>query len=303
MLMLLSLCLFCLSNPGDHTQTRYIMGTWFSLQVPASTELSLVDQCFQIASRLDRLGTTYDPQSPLSLLAAGDQQFFTLPQAQQQELLAYLERALVYQVETNGAFHPATQKRPFPDHTVLLESLNAVKQGRLVPVGWDLGGMLKGTAIDQMVTFLQSNQVPWALVNGGGDLRWYGRAQKIMVRMPGDQEQDAPLFWVSAEQGALATSANDRRFVADDHGNSVGHIQFVVPPLGPAASQVSVFADTAEKADVWATAVFVLGVPPPQTQPDAEAQFQKYGLSVAILAQEKLNFLGVSPRQYFSDNE
>jgi len=69
----------------------------------------------------------------------------------------------------------------------------------------DLGGIAKGFAVDRAVSVLQSRGVARGVVNAGGDLRCFGRAQAIHVRHP-----DAPTQFVGLGQlrdAALATSS------------------------------------------------------------------------------------------------
>ncbi|MCB1041760.1 MAG: FAD:protein FMN transferase [Acidobacteria bacterium] len=248
------------------------MGTLFTIEVPAETPRELVEEAFQIASGLEELGTTYQPSSPLMLLSAGDPSFYQLPEATRSTLLSALGRAVTFAQQSGGAFHPATRADELASIEVMRRALNELP---IRPLPWDLGGMLKGTAIDAMVAFFESKGISWALVNGGGDLRWYGKNQCIMIRKPGDTLEDEPLLFLFAEQGALATSANDRRFVSGHHGKQ-GHIKQAVP-LVDEVIQASVFAETAELADVWATAVFVAGIT------SAKQWSTQYNFSTAIL--------------------
>lgn len=285
MLTSLSLVLAFVAQTGQQ-QTRYIMGTWFSIEVPTETSLLLIDACFQIANKLDHLGTTYNDHSPLMMLRRGDPNFFEVAENDRARLLGFLERAVMYHRQSAGAFHPATGAQPYPLEPVMTAALQAAKNDRLLPLPWDLGAMLKGTAIDQMIEYLIDHGVSWALVNGGGDLRWYGKTQDLIIREPGEGNDNRPLLRIRLASGALATSANDRRFTITAKGRE-GHIKSPRPDFQMPLQQVSVLAHTAELADVWATAVFVAG---PQF---ATTWSKRYDWTVVMLAEDgSLTFHG-----------
>jgi thiamine biosynthesis lipoprotein len=68
----------------------------------------------------------------------------------------------------------------------------------------DLGGVAKGYAVDRAIQALRACGAACALVNAGGDLRCYGRAQPVYVRAP-----DGPLVRLGHLcEGALATSGD-----------------------------------------------------------------------------------------------
>ncbi len=274
--MWLILSALCLTQQVTKQQTRYLMGTVFSVEVPFETSDQLIESAFKAAVSLEKLGTTYNPESPLMLLRNADARFFDQSSSAQAQLLEHLEHAIHFAQISNCAFHPATSIRPFPDLGAMRHAITQARKGYLKPIGWDLGGMLKGTAIDAMIDIFKQHDVPWALVNGGGDMRWYGKSQKIMIRKPGDSEENVALFFVQLESGALATSANDRRFTRTYDGVE-GHIRFSGRGFSEQIEQVSVLATTAESADAWATAQFVGG---PR---HAREWCESYGLSAALV--------------------
>lgn len=78
----------------------------------------------------------------------------------------------------------------------------------------DLSGIAKGHAVDLAVAALQAGGATAGLVNAGGDLRVFGRATwlPVRVRLPDDPARALPLF--EACEAAVATSADyfrDRR--------------------------------------------------------------------------------------------
>jgi thiamine biosynthesis lipoprotein len=125
----------------------------------------------------------------------------------------------------------------------------------------DLGGVVKGYAVDRAIHVLREAGVRDALVNVGGDLRAMGRhrgrAWRIGIQNP--RRRGGLLGRMSVEDKAVATSGDYERFFMLD-GRRYSHI--IDPRTGfPAGGcqSVTVVADTAMFADALATAVFVLG--------------------------------------------
>jgi len=125
----------------------------------------------------------------------------------------------------------------------------------------DLGGIAKGYGIDQAVEAMRKAEVLGGLVDVGGDLRCFGQPPEgsfwtVDVRDPFGEGRLGELgVWGAA----VCTSGDYARFV-EIEGRRYSHI---VDPrsgrLAEAASSVTVVAQTAMEADVWATALSVLG--------------------------------------------
>ena len=125
----------------------------------------------------------------------------------------------------------------------------------------DLGGIAKGYGIDQALEEMRAAGVLGALVDVGGDLRCFGQPPegsfwRVDVRDPfGEGRLGELRVWGAA----VCTSGDYARFV-EIEGRRYSHI---VDPrsgrLAEAASSVTVVAQTAMEADIWATALSVLG--------------------------------------------
>lgn len=129
-------------------------------------------------------------------------------------------------------------------------------------MGVDLGAIAKGYAVDVAVEFLQTRGYRDLMVEAGGDLRAVAGEttrglRTIWIRHP--RNRKGFFASIKMDQGAVATSGDYERFFMHD-GQRYHHI--LDPKTGyPAKSVVSVtiFAETTEFADAYATAVFVLG--------------------------------------------
>jgi len=180
---------------------------------------------------------------------------------------------------TNGAFDPTVlplvevwgwfSTPSVPDSGVLDSALALVDWKKIklagdtliVPegMGLDLGGIAKGFAVDEAVSFLMESGVEEGMVNAGGDIRvWGDRKWKIGVRNP---RGTGIIAVVELENCAIATSGDYERFFMVD-GKRYHHILDGKTgfPASSGLVSVSVIAPTSVLADAYATAVFVMGV-------------------------------------------
>jgi thiamine biosynthesis lipoprotein len=134
----------------------------------------------------------------------------------------------------------------------------------------DLGGIAKGYAIDRAVDHLRTAGVHGAMVELGGDLACFGRQAdgepwRVDVRHPQHPDNLARIRVIDA---AVATSGNYARYT-EIAGRRYSHI------LDPrncfpadAAESVTIVAPSAMIADIWATAISVLGTEGLERLPD-----------------------------------
>lgn len=147
-------------------------------------------------------------------------------------------------------------------HWDLLELLPGAVRKRSAGVAVDLGGIAKGYGIDLALDALRRGGVGGALVDVGGDLACYvpegrGHVWPVEIRNPFG---NGMLGRLKLESGAVCTSGNYARFI-EIAGKRYSHI--VDPRTGWPADlvpSVTVFASRAMTADVWATALSVLGI-------------------------------------------
>ncbi len=125
----------------------------------------------------------------------------------------------------------------------------------------DLGGIAKGYGIDRAVEAMRAAGARGGLVDVGGDLRCFGQPPDgsvwtVDVRDPFGEGR---LVELGLAGGGVCTSGSYARFV-EIEGRRYSHI--VDPRSGRPADaipSVTVIAGTALDADVWATALSVLG--------------------------------------------
>lgn len=125
----------------------------------------------------------------------------------------------------------------------------------------DLGGIAKGYSVDRAIDVLQRHGITSALLNAGGDIRCLGTKPdgtpwRIGIKHP---RESGILGIIQLEDMAVATSGDYER--AFFHDNIRFHHIFEPHTGTPArgCQSVTILARTAEVADVFATAVFIMG--------------------------------------------
>jgi thiamine biosynthesis lipoprotein len=143
--------------------------------------------------------------------------------------------------------------------TVALTKTAAVKKSATTQL--DLGGIAKGYAIDCAIKRLRQAGLPGGMVDIGGDLVCFGcppsgQCWSVDVQDPAGPGQLAKLH---IQSGAVCTSGNYARY-AEIAGRRYSHI--IDPRNGQptdSSLSVTVIGPTAMTADIWATALSVLG--------------------------------------------
>lgn len=202
-------------------------------------------------------------------------------------------------------FGPSTPLQRVPDdemlaglrirHVDALASLFEDDPPRLRQPGGvtlDFCAIAKGHGADLVARRLRDADVPAALVEVGGELFGYGRKPdgtpwRVVVEgcaeesEPGPDIEPPPLRTVELDGLAIATSG-DRWHVFEHDGQRLSHT--IDPrtgrPVQDAPVAVTVIADSAMRADAWATALTVMGA-------DAGLAFaEHHGLAARFLVRD-----------------
>ena len=127
-------------------------------------------------------------------------------------------------------------------------------------VGLDLGGVAKGWTVD-LAAVAAADVLPWALVNGGGDLRLAGipPAEPVTVAVEDPETTDGEVGRIALNEGALATSSTTRRA----WGPGLHHL--IDPSTGLPADgvvlQATVWAPRCADAEVASKDALLVGEP------------------------------------------
>ncbi len=244
------------------TRTRPSMGTIVEIRVPAGADGSIDEQAAEAAFaefvRLERVFTPHKAGGgPVNanerrelehVMALGDRVGRASDGALDLRIRDWID---LWGWETQPR-RPATER---------VESVKRARAARAA-VGtlreYAFGAVAKGYAVDRALDVLASRGVARALVNAGGEVGVVGDGWTVGVQHPRDRGALLDTIRLDAGQ-ALATSGDYENYFVDD--NRRWH-HLLVPATGwPAAScrSVSVRAASCAEADVWSTALFVMG--------------------------------------------
>ena len=241
-------------------------------------------EAFKEIERIEGLLSSHNPDSEISKV---NQQAGNKPVKVSYETFAILQRANNYSEQFNGMFDvtigPLTllwgfngdKEVSIPEEEKLAAMLQFVDYKKislsrkdttaaLTKAGMqiDLGGIAKGYAIDRAAMILKQNNVTRFLINAGGDIYASGLkadSSKWVVGIQHPRQPNELLAKCELSDFAVATSGDYERYSEID-GKRYHHI--LNPETGYPADlcqSVTVLTSTAEKADVWATYLFLIG--------------------------------------------
>jgi thiamine biosynthesis lipoprotein len=183
----------------------------------------------------ERTGGLFDPTVLPAVIASGYDRDFD-------EVLA----------GARGALHP-----PIPCGRWRAVHLDGLRVFMPDGIALDLGGIAKGWTVDLAARAAVRAGIPWALVNGGGDLRIAGAAPAVSVAVEDPGHRESECARLHLRSGALATSST----MARAWGEGLHHL--IDPRTGrPTAGdvvQATVWAPTCAEAEVLAKAAVVGG--------------------------------------------
>ena len=262
--------------------TRCAVELWSEDRAAGEASITAVFDEFR---RVDRLMSTYKPDSELSLVNAGAAKS---PVRVSRELYDLLATSIEYSKLTRGAFdvtyasvgylydyragvHPddAAIEKALPGvnwrHLQLLPKKTAVRFKR-PGMRVDLGGIGKGHAVDRGIAVLQQRGVQRAMVNAGGDTRIigdrFGRPWIVGVRDPnsgGPDDGGKVALRLPLTDTAISTSGDYERYFEED---GVRYHHILDPQTGRSARKVrsvTILADTATRTDALTKSVFIMG--------------------------------------------
>ncbi|MFN0054783.1 MAG: FAD:protein FMN transferase [Planctomycetales bacterium] len=273
--------------PSQIVRERLIMGTTCRLIAvgPRDTAELALDRAWKEMEAVNATMSTYDPNSELSRFNAAHAET-DLPLSP--GLLAVLRLSQRATMDTLGAFDAtvlplvrlwkqAAQEGQEPTEQSLgtvLKRLGADKftvldtkvRKHVEGLEFTLDGIAPGYAVQQAIEVLQSAGLSGGLIDLGGDIACFGRpmnadAWQVAIQDPWSDGHLGilPLRPAPGAICAVSTSGDYRRYL-EIGGRRYSHI--VDPRTGLPAAQatsVTVLTDNAVTADIWSTALSVLG--------------------------------------------
>jgi len=287
---LLIATLLILSSCGNskihrYSFSRFLMNTYF--EIILYTTLSeneankKANETFAIAERLEEKYSATHSNSILYLWNNSNKKKFDIDK----ESFGIISDAIKVSKDTSGAFditvYPLikvwgflNQEYRLPSPIEIKDELKRVNYKNIVlkknkiiltkNTRLDLGGILKGYAVDRMVEYLSSQTMSAGIVNAGGNLKVFGTkpdnsAWNIGIRHP--RKSGEIIDIVNLKSGeSISTSGDYERFFIT---NSIRYHHILNPkngyPVQNGCISVSVISSSAELSDAYSTAFFVMG--------------------------------------------
>jgi thiamine biosynthesis lipoprotein len=269
------------------SRARYLMGTLCTGSAEARDTASAaraIDAALDEIARLERVMSNWRADSELSRLNASAA---SAPFACSPDLWAVLDSALALAALTDGAFDATVEPLArawdlrgtgrVPSDEEIVQARMLVGAGHVTRdvaaravrfdrpgVGFDLGGIGKGYALDRAADTLRALGVRRATLNLGGEVvvlsePRVARPAPASAAVAHPLERLRPVVELAAEGLAISTSSqNERGF--EIHRARYGHIldpHRGSPPFSRAS--VTVIASSATRADALSTALLVHG--------------------------------------------
>ncbi|HMK56965.1 MAG TPA: FAD:protein FMN transferase [Dissulfurispiraceae bacterium] len=283
----IALLISCSSSTGRiYKETRPSMYTIVSITVVAANEAdaqAVINASFNELDRLARLLNFYSEESEVSEI---NRMAGLKPVKVSQETMDIIEKSVYISEKTDGAFDITVgplvrlwdlKNKVIPDQKAIDEKMKIVGYRNIFidrhastvfikPKGAqiDLGGIIKGYAVDKVVALLRHSGIRSAVVSVGGEVRTFGRKPDgaswvVGVQNPRQKGRDDEVIaTVDLSDRALSTSGDYIRFF---ESNGVRYHHLLDPKTGYPSRQcgsATVVADDNTTADGF-TKLFVLG--------------------------------------------
>lgn len=277
-----------IGSDAQITQNRAVtlMGSRFDITIVAKdlpTADAYIDSAVAEISRIENLISDWIPESQLSQV---NKYAGIKPVKVDAELVALTERAIHFSEMTDGAFDisfaAADRIWKFDGSMTVLPSPEAVAES-VQKIGYKniivnkeastiflkypgmkigFGATGKGYAADKTKALMISKGVAAGIINASGDLNTWGKqpnGDNWIIGITNPMKEDELFAAYELSGTAVVTSGNYQKFIMI--GNK-RYAHIIDPRTGyPSSglSSVTVFADSAEKANGISTAIMVLG--------------------------------------------
>ena len=267
--------------PEKDMYTRMLMGTYVTIQLPRGSGKSYegADLAF------DRMKDIYEKFSVFRSGSQVNRLNSRGTPVNDREIIGLTERSIGISVQSEGAFditifpvlrtwgfYGGEKKIPSEEELDRAVSLTGYEKVRISEEsmgfinggpghGLDFGGIAKGYAVDEAALILREQGIEDALIDAGGDIYAMGnnsgRYWRVGIR---DPSGNGVVGVIEVSDEAVATSGGYERYFEAD-GERHHHIfdPRTGYPASTGVASVTVRAPSAELADAWSTAFFVMG--------------------------------------------
>ncbi len=289
----------CACAPPAQTSETFAMDTIITQMVYAENDSILKENEQLLRDIENKMSKTIETSDIGRLNAGGETELAT-------QTADVLKTSLEAARDTNGAFSPAlgsvmaawgfgTENTRVPSSEEL-QALLAVADYRRVTLDGttadaggttiDLGGAVKGYALDRLALNFSQNDVSSAIISLGGSIYATGKkpdggSYKIGIRDPEGSENDYMAVLTLDTKFVSTSGTYERGFV--ENGKYYHHI--IDPktgaPVENGLAAVSVVCDSGILSDIYSTALFVMG-------PEAGVPFaEQHGVDALFLTDDK----------------
>ena len=278
--MILFLPYILLTNCGDHyrkyEETRFMMGTYLKIVVYGEDEERLkkdVDEAFELAKRLDRKFSVFDGEISVINRNGGGKIDGDIKYL----LKVSKEINRITQGHFDITVYPLLKLWGFTDENYRVPSEKEIERAiknvdmkrlrikddllSLNGAEIDLSSLSKGYIVDRVVEFLKERSIRTGLVDGGGDIRVWGRRKnkrfyRIGIKHP---RESGIIEVIELNNESVATSGDYENYFIKE---GIRYHHLIDARTGyPVRNfmSVTVVDTSACAADAWSTALFVSG--------------------------------------------
>lgn len=279
LIILSAFLLFRCGGDANLTDSRYLMDTIVTLQLPSGSETAL-ESAFELAKQIENSISRTMGGSDVYRFNNGERGFSLNPHT-----AGVVKTALDIYKLSGGAYDPTIEPlvtlwnitggdAVIPSDAEIAEAMAKVDAGKLSfengvllctdsETSLDLGGVGKGYACQAVCEYLVSAGVPYGVVSFGGNVGVFGQKPeggdwKIGVRDPDDSAGVVGYLYI--DSGYVSVSGDYERYFELD---GVRYHHILDPSTGyPARSglrSVAVWSYNGAEADALSTALFVMG--------------------------------------------
>jgi FAD:protein FMN transferase len=239
------------------TINKPLMGkevTFVLYNIEESLGISIIEEAYNEALRLQKIFNFYDPSSELSNL--NKKREITASK----ELIEVLDKALFFCKKTNGSYDISLgkqikQRKSSQEVKKVLCSYKdiEIKNNKIIlkheDVLIDLGSIAKGYITDKLAEFLINQGVQSGLIDSRGDLVIFGETTEIIgIQHPRDDKKTIKSF--EFNNSAVATSGDYKQYYGRYNKSHIIGQQDII--------SATVVTKNLTDADVFATAIFVM---------------------------------------------